>query len=441
MREWKAALLGVPMFVKMMGIGLAMALFLGGGMFWKIHTRWQKDELGELEKQGQLLANHIAARSGPLLRMRNMTELQALLQMAVEDSPQVGFLEVRDEAGRVLAEAKPFGASAEVIEVSAPIPGEPGASVFVAMDKTHVTTELVWLTQRMIVAILLMTAFGMAGTWWVARLFTRPIEELVKSVRAVKAGDFAARAPVLTRDEAGELATAFNEMVATLQKKNALTHNLLHKLLIAEDEERKRVARELHDCTGQALASLVLGLSALRPGAHTERELSDLLEVATLTLSEVHDLSRALRPAALDDLGLAVALPNYCESCTKRLGVRITCETIGLSETCRLPEPMEVALYRIGQEAITNAVRHGHARSVDLVVHRKASSVMAVIEDDGEGFDAGDWRGECLRQHYLGLVGMEERAILLGGTLRVESRAGRGTSLFVEFPLEEAARG
>jgi two-component system sensor histidine kinase UhpB len=143
-----------------------------------------------------------------------------------------------------------------------------------------------------------------------------------------------------------------------------------------------------------------------------------------------------LRPSALDDLGLLAALQKHCATFAQRFGVSVDCQAVGLNGVARLPVKIETALYRIVQESLTNAVRHGQAQSIQVLVQRKESAVLTVIEDDGCGFEARDWRVRCLADDHLGLLGIEERAALFGGTLRVESRPGSGTSLFVEIPVQ-----
>lgn len=439
----KAQLTSIPLLVKVMGIALGAAFFLGAVLFWQTQSAYYQLEKLEVEAHANFVAEVLALSTTPLLRDRNTAELQLLLdgmsQVAPEPDTRVKFLQVLDGSGRVVARSsgeRLVDSQASLIEKSAKLPGDLPGSVEVALTDSHIGSELDWHRHRIIAATAIIALLGSLATWGLMHLVTRPIRELVQVTRAIKAGNYHARATVRSRDEVGELAGAFNEMIAALQQKDATNHQLLRKIIGAEEEERKRVARELHDQTGQALTSLIASLAALRSSGHT-KELTELLALATQTLSDVHDLSRTLRPSALDELGLVPALQRFCECLAKRLGLKVDFAAVGLSENSRLPSPVEVTLYRIGQEALTNAVRHGRARSVEVLLHRKPSSVLVVIEDDGQGFEAANWRERCLRGDHLGLLGIEERAALLGGTLRVESRPGTGTSLFVEIPLAE----
>lgn len=218
---------------------------------------------------------------------------------------------------------------------------------------------------------------------------------------------------------------------------------LLQQLITAQEEERHRIARELHDQMGQHLAALILGLKALKdatpePSPARDR-LQQLQQLTDLIGKEVHHLALELRPTALDDLGLETTLVNYVEEWSERSGVATDFHSTGLDKA-RLPPPLETALYRIVQEGLTNVVKHAGARHVSLIVQRSADQVLAILEDDGRGFDAEAEAGLSGPAGRLGLRGMRERATLFGGTVTVESAHGTGTTIFVRIPLGPEGR-
>jgi signal transduction histidine kinase len=210
-----------------------------------------------------------------------------------------------------------------------------------------------------------------------------------------------------------------------------ITHDALRRVVEAQELERRRLARELHDETGQALTSILLGLRTLEEtlqGAESRAAAAGLRELVVATLHDVRRLAVELRPSTLDDFGLATALRRLADSFTEQTGIAVDLHS-NLPEE-RLPAEVETALYRIVQESLTNVLKHARAQRVSILLARRADVVAAVIEDDGRGFDparTGD-RG-------VGLVGMRERLALLGGKLEVESRKGSGTTLAVEVPL------
>jgi two-component system, NarL family, sensor histidine kinase DevS len=203
------------------------------------------------------------------------------------------------------------------------------------------------------------------------------------------------------------------------------------RVVHAEEEERRRLARELHDETGQALASILLGLKSLE-------EVGDVGElgerVATLrsrvveTLQSVRRLAVELRPAALDDFGLEPALERLVFGFADQTGLKVELESRLHDD--RLPQEVETVLYRIVQEALTNIVKHADAGRVSIVVTQRAGSVGAIVEDDGRGFDP-EWE----TNGGIGLIGMRERVALLDGSMTIESAEGKGTTLVVEVPL------
>jgi signal transduction histidine kinase len=272
------------------------------------------------------------------------------------------------------------------------------------------------------------------------RLFTRPLEELVALTSRVKDGQYGVAAPVRADDEVGELAGAFNEMTAALAEKERAGQQLRRQLLAAHEDERKRVARELHDETGQALTSLIAGLGALEarePVAGRGVAAAELRRMAEQALRDVHDLAVTLRPSVLDDVGLVPAVARHCETVGARCGLTISFRPLGL-EGARLPAEMEAAIYRMIQEALTNAVRHGKARHINVLLERERGRVLLAVADDGKGFAGDTWRTDAARGGHLGLRGMEERVQLFGGSFCVDSKPGEGARLWAQMPEEPA---
>ena len=205
----------------------------------------------------------------------------------------------------------------------------------------------------------------------------------------------------------------------------------VRRVVEAQELERSRLARELHDETGQALTSILLGLKPLEQLAESTeaRETVAALRVLVVsTLQDVRRLAVELRPAALDDFGLVPAVERLTETFREQSGLTVDLETQLGAE--RLSSDRETTLYRVIQEALTNIVKHAEARRVSILLQRKESAVVAVVEDDGSGFDPGSTRDDA-----LGLAGMRERLALAGGRLRVESAPGAGTTIVAEVPL------
>ena len=205
----------------------------------------------------------------------------------------------------------------------------------------------------------------------------------------------------------------------------------LRRVVTGQELERRRLARELHDETGQALTSILLGLKAVDEAptaAEKDAAADQLRELVVATLQDVRRLAVELRPKALDDFGLVPALERLVNGFSESTGIAVEIEASLGDE--RLPGEVETMLYRIVQEALTNVVKHARARRVSIILIRRERKVTALVEDDGEGFDQA-----LKHEDGLGLLGMRERVSLVDGRLTVESSAGSGTTLAVEVPL------
>lgn len=226
-------------------------------------------------------------------------------------------------------------------------------------------------------------------------------------------------------------------IIRPLRAVAAMRARLLEQFVTLQEEERRRIARDLHDEIGQSLTSVLMGLRAV-DNVVTERavhrKLADLRGIVNQAVQEVRRIANGLRPAALDHLGLTSALQRLAEDVSEKRGFRVEVET-DLKQEERLPSAVQTAVYRIVQEALTNAARHAQARRIAISVKRRDDSLHLEVEDDGRGFSEGVEQRLAGRGPHLGLVGMAERTALLDGQFAVRSHPGRGTRIRATFPL------
>jgi two-component system, chemotaxis family, CheB/CheR fusion protein len=210
---------------------------------------------------------------------------------------------------------------------------------------------------------------------------------------------------------------------------------LLRRLVTAQEVERRRIARELHDQFGQQLSALRLGLATLADPAQTNRSeaIVRLQHIAAQLDEDVDRLAIELRPAALDDLGLRIALQQHVEEWSARHNISAEFQVTGI-EDMSIPPEVEIVIYRVVQEALTNVLKHADAGHVSVILEQRADQVRAIVEDDGRGFDPETLQQTPAPQRQLGLLGMQERVALVSGTITIESALGRGTSVFVHIP-------
>ena len=268
----------------------------------------------------------------------------------------------------------------------------------------------------------------------VLQIAFRPLTELGKVMKRVRAGESSLRAPLTGVDlQADQLAEAFNMVLEALDEASRLRAS---QIIQAQEQERQRIARELHDETSQVLTSLLISLTLLEESVETQEareRIADTRALAHSTLRAIRNLSIDLRPSALDDLGLLPALRWYVKEYQKKCSIEVEFHATGFKE--RLPAEMETALYRIVQECLTNTAKHANANRVTIMLKEEKDSVYARITDDGQGFDYEALLKTPGQERGLGLAGMNERAVLLDGILNIHSTPEQGTIIEVSIPL------
>jgi signal transduction histidine kinase len=469
---------GVSVRTKILGIVLALTVVLGLGITWEVRLVMQRNLNNELERLGHSVLSDLVARSAAPLQGQDWAGLQRLLRETVANHPDSRYAFIVGTEGQLLAhtfadqvpaalisldpaslsqlnqpanydhEISPDGRShhfhyenieGTIHDFAAPILPERPEVVRLGLAETRLQAIIAQATWRMLLTTLVVGLIGILAAMLLTWLLTRPISDLVIATQRLRERDLSVRVPHWADDEIGVLADAFNQMTAELEvshqaiaEKEAARTRLLAQLIEAQEEERKRIARELHDGVGQALTSVLVGLKVLNqlgePG-EVQDKVSELRQVASETLDEVRILSRQLRPSALDDLGLVAAIERYIDEFLRlHPGLPVDFHA-NLAQ--RLVSPVETTLYRIIQEAMTNAARHSQATALSVLLSQRESHVQAIIEDNGHGFDpAAAYRDG----RSVGLHSMVERAELLGGRFDIESGA-EGTTVYVELPL------
>lgn len=225
-----------------------------------------------------------------------------------------------------------------------------------------------------------------------------------------------------------------------LKKRRAARRSLVESIVRAQEEERKLIARNLHDEIGASLSHLLISVQGMCQPCEKTTQLSNDLR---LLIDETRRLAWDFRPGVLDDFGLESALKPLLEKHCSRLGIEVDCECVDFSPAnppgARLPGEVEVTLYRIAQEAVTNIVRHSGARNVSVVLLKKRDHATLIIEDDGCGFDMASLPADG-KEGHLGLISMNERAQLLGGTVVIDSLPGRGTTVRATIHFQQVAQ-
>ncbi len=469
-RVWHLAT-SVSIRTKIMGMVVSLTLLLGAFITWQVRAQMEATLTHELRSRGYSVAGDLALRSVDPILLDDAYALYQLLVETKQNHPDVVYAFVLDPEGHVIAhtfDGEGFPTQLLTLVTSTSFPEERNGighlrfqsnegimhdfaapifqgdvgMVHLGMSERRLQGVIDALTQRILLTTGLVALVGILAAILLTWILTRPVLELIKTTEAVGAGDLSARAPHLADDEIGDLADAFNRMVEdlevsqqTLREKEMARARLLEKLITVQEEERKRIARELHDGIGQALISLMVNMKVATQITEPQQRLSrnsELRRAVAEILEQVRLLSRELRPSALDDLGLEAALKVFIEEFTvlfPHITVDLHCEMP------KRPSPaMELTLYRIIQEAMLNAARHSGGDAIGVLVYQRQGHLYAIVEDNGHGFDV---EAALHSGRSMGLHAMQERAELVGGQVTLES-GDEGVSVYIDIPLEES---
>jgi signal transduction histidine kinase len=298
---------------------------------------------------------------------------------------------------------------------------------------TNPALELTLVAPLVLVAPLI---FSLAALWFGARQIVKPLQKLESEAALVASGDYdAIQEPVGGIMEVQHLQAELAEMGRKVQASHAALHHYISAITSAQEDERLRLARELHDETIQGLIVLKQRIEVARrsvnePGA--ESSLGELARLVENTIEEVRRMTRALRPIYLEDLGLVPALEMLARETSQLDGLQVDFQRRGQER--RLPAAVELSLYRIVQQALNNVVRHAKALHASVLITFTAGEIRVEVHDDGIGFVVPASTNELAARGHFGLLGMRERADLIGGRLEVASRPAGGTAVTLHLP-------
>jgi signal transduction histidine kinase len=489
--------LSVPIYVKVLGIGVLVALLFGSVSLYQIRAGMRQAQYRIQGETAIAIAKSLAGRILPLMGVQRKANLDHALKETMSTLPTLRYIFVLDAQGKIashgmqfpqkappdvsqsvaghcagchgstvpiklpagLHEARgvltlPSGSvgiyrSAEevVLDVSVPIPGGAGAVLRMGMGDRLMMREVDALTRQLLLGLGLCALLGFGLSLFLAYVLVRPIHGLVQVANRIHAGDFTARAQVHSDDEVGSLAVAMNEMGDGLERycaevfeKDNARRILLKRLVEAQEDERKRLARELHDQLGQSLSHTLLTIETSCQSCTGKREhCCNVKDDIRGLIDEVRRLAWHARPAVLDDYGLAQALTQLVSETARRASVKIDYQCVAHPEMPRLDSVIEVTLYRICQEALTNIVRHAEAKQASVILLQREEEVSLIVEDDGKGISEA--KTDDSRPPSMGLVGMRERASLVEGALDIDSASGKGCTIRVRIPLTDSDNG
>ncbi|SMC80240.1 HAMP domain-containing sensor histidine kinase [Sporomusa malonica] len=473
----------LSIYFKINGIILVMLLLISlfmGFIMTKTATHLIEDQM---EKRGAELASYLGVLSSNDILLDDHYALFDRVNKTKQNTDDVRYIIISDSAGRVLAHtfenSLPKGLPAGVTmqppvllssdtnsaissyqvtkynsneglirEIVMPI--ENGAIGYVRVGMSEKGTEQI-MNKRMkdfIVLIFLVGVFAAAGATYLAFVIISPLRSLTQAAEQIRRGNFQVYADIPHQDEVGQLSKVFNDMAQSLREKQlennrlledlrtkeVLRAELIKKLFSVQEEERKRLSRELHDETGQLLASLLAYMKLLLSKLVEEEQKQVLFaarNVAMDALGGLRKIAVELRPPVLDDLGLPAAMKRYIQTFSEQQGLAVHFSV--LEDNVVIGSEVSLALYRILQESLTNIAKHAQASQVYVTLDVSENQVTMVIKDDGLGIGTRTVQSAYYKNR-VGIYGMRERAEMLGGSLSIESGKEGGTTVVVILP-------
>lgn len=461
----KSALFSVPLGLKILGLALGVILLFGAVITYMSLVVLRANIDAFLEQESRFVAHELSYQVRDDLLINDLYGLTLLLQDTIKDRPDLRYAVVINPQRQVVAHTFGGGFPPDLLtdiaitppspdhsrrlltsegplwEAQALISGGSEGVVRVGVSGSSLNQQVSRLIRAMVKATILIALVAVALALLLTWLITRPLTRLLQAAKAVQQGDYSMRLPIESDDEVGRLTEAFNAMLTSLgkaaqtrQENELLQRHFLQRVMDGQESERKRIARELHDQTGQALASVMVDLKMLENAKNeieTSQSINRLRRAITEEMGAIHDLAVALRPSVLDDLGLVPAVEMLVRGFINRQGIPVELTIIGFADN-RADACTETCIYRIVQEALANVARHAQATEVNVILQWRGEKIRGVVEDNGIGFTP-----ELVDpKNKLGVLGMRERIHLLQGSFRIESSPGDGAMLVFEVPAK-----
>ena len=459
---------------KIAAMWIVIVIIMGVWFGWQSESITRQVMVNNLKNHGISMARDVAAHSAESIVTHNLHHLSQILTNALENNTNLVYIYILDSEGELILkthspEYSPIEMAAipalstndcfvttihqmnnsRIHDIVVPICNNIGL-VRLGIAENSIEEELIQTRTTLISTILVIISVGSLITIFYTKKLLSPLQELTAATQSLIKGDFSPRVPMRSQDEIGQLTASFNLLAeklgsykiintknqAELDRKEKLRIELVKHLITAQEEERKRIARELHDETSQSLTALKLGLKTIEESTSLKKikEISnELRQMLGATLGEITAISRNLRPSILDDMGLNAALVRFIEETSKRIGQNIIYKSKGLNNH-RFPFYIETAVYRIVQEAVTNSIKYAKAENIFVSINYENKTLKGIIHDNGAGFKPALVLDGSIPQRGLGLFGMQERAALIGGKLEIDSDIGQGTTITVIVP-------
>jgi len=417
----RTILFSVPLQLKILGLALSLIFLSGAVSIYKVHEALNENIETFLREESRFIATELSYQSHYYLLINDIYGLNQMIRTAAQNRPDLRYIIIADATGQVVAHTFEGGFPSDLLDKNTTLAprlsnvtlletnegkiwearadidkGKAGLVVAAVKGEIirHQAQDVVW---SLTWTILLVAIVGILIALWLSRVITRPVSRLLAAMQMVRDGNYSILLkPNTSKDELGKLIEGFNEMTLNLGKadqfrleREQLQRHFLQRVMAGQEGERKRIARELHDQTGQALASFMVDLKVLENTKQPEEMhegITRLKKAITDEMNAIHDLAVTLRPSVLDDLGLEPALNMLISKMNGRQEMSASLTMIGFDDK-RPDACTETCVYRIIQEALINVLKYAKATEVTVLLEWRGDKIRGVIEDDGIGFE------------------------------------------------------
>ncbi len=454
----------VPLRFKIMGMVIFTASLISLISIIQVYKTTENQTVSYLKEIGRSTANEMANLSEDYLLTNDIYQLDHIFKETVRLRPNLRYLFVVDKSGNVMASS--FGDvfpeellrinkkikktkidlirtdEGELLDAATPIMHGNLGTMHAGISFKKSRNNIDKLISSLVVTLLVVVGIGIVLSLFLTYIIIGPIKKLLDATKDIGKGNYRIKPLKHADDEIGELILAFNDMAHRLtesekerSRREGQRKMLLKKTINAQENERKRVARDLHDKLAQTLASLMIEFKIIENSKTLNREnlttkIRELRGAITKELDSLRTLCSDLRPSVIDDLGVIAAIEMFKDECIKRYKIRCNFKVTGDIDS-RLNKTVKIAVYRIIQEALINVVRHSSADKAELTLSCSGNLLKGIIQDNGKGFDLS-------KEHDLtGIYGMRERAEMFNGRLLLSSKIGEGTKVSFEIPLKD----
>ncbi|MHB1661463.1 MAG: sensor histidine kinase [bacterium] len=454
----------ISLRVKVIGLVIFATLLLGLPVIYFVNKDFSQQNNMQLRLMSQAIGKQLSSQSVNYILEDNIYALTKLLRNSLKSDPDVVYAFIQNKKGGVIASTFNGGFPADLLKVngfnpkslsavkiktnkgivydtSVPIFKGKLGIVRVGISSTRSSMLLYSLIRSifiiMIFAAVLAIIFSSSIAWWVMT----PIVKLSEAFNKVKSGSYDVKLDIKRDDEIGMLTRDFNKMVDGLKKANDervendnLRKNFITNVIKAQEEERKRIAKDLHDQFAQMLAYIKIRIGLLKKLSDIEQARGSIIEIGeelTNALDIVRDIARSLMPGILDEMGLVCAIQSYIDDINKKSAdFKVDFYADNLIKDKRFHPNIEINVYRIIQESLSNVILHSQADYAEISLKEHGGRITGVISDYGIGFEY-----DIIKKDSLGIFGMIERAKLLGGDLEIKSEPGNGTAVGFWIPV------